>query len=225
MGKYNKNHTIYVNDKNEEVPSVTTILQLLNKPKLLKWVNHLGFKRQSYELVIQEYSDIGTLVHYIINCILSNQPIDKDLINKKYSNLYHILNPNFLHIKAFNIWKDLHTIKPIYLEESLVSDKFGGTIDFYGKIDNKLTILDFKTSKNFYSTMFLQLAGYCMLIEEKGLKVEKAGILIINNSGYKERIFTRRKLNNYIKVFKHLLTLFHSWYELNCTDEWGNILE
>jgi len=225
MGKYNKNHTIYINDKNIEVPSVTTILQLLNKPKLLKWVNYLGFKRQNYELVLQDYSNIGTLVHYIINCILSNQLIDKDLINKKYSNLYHVLNSNFLHIKAFNIWRELHTIKPIYLEESLTSEKFGGTIDFYGKIDNKLTILDFKTSKDFYSTMFLQLAGYCILIEEKGLEVDNVGILIINNSGYKERIFTRGKINKYIEVFKNLLSLFHLWYDLNHNDEWGNILE
>jgi len=221
MSKYSKNnHTIYINDNGIEIPSVTTILKILNKPKLLKWVNYLGFKRQKYEDVLQNYSDIGVLVHYVIQCTLSNQPFNLNDIRMK------CVNNAIFHIQAFKHWKDTHIIEPIMLEEQLVSERFGGTIDFYGKIDGKLLLLDFKTSKDFYSSMFLQLAGYYLLITEQKLIVDGIGIIIFNNNGVKEKIIiSKDTIEKYVEVFNYLLYLFHSWFDLNECDNWGSILE
>ena len=44
MGKFGNTHEEYINRDGVEVPSVTTILKLLNKPTLQKWANYLGFK-------------------------------------------------------------------------------------------------------------------------------------------------------------------------------------
>ena len=54
--------------------------------------------------------------------------------------------------KKYLEWKKQHTIKPITLEEPMVSEKyqFGGTIDFFGLIDNIPTLVDYKTC----STLF-----------------------------------------------------------------------
>ena len=46
---YTTGHTVYKNKYKKEVPSVTTILKILNKPALQKWANSLGFKRQKLD--------------------------------------------------------------------------------------------------------------------------------------------------------------------------------
>ena len=57
MGKYS-DHSTYINKKEVEVPSVTTIIKLLNKPFIAKWANSLGWKRQSYDKVLEEQKEI-----------------------------------------------------------------------------------------------------------------------------------------------------------------------
>ena len=53
MGKYS-DHSTYMNEEEVEVPSVTTIMKILNKPFIAKWANSLGWKRQSYDKVLEE---------------------------------------------------------------------------------------------------------------------------------------------------------------------------
>ena len=50
MGKYS-DHSTYINNNDIEVPSVTTILKVLNKPHIVNWANSLGWKKQSYKKV------------------------------------------------------------------------------------------------------------------------------------------------------------------------------
>ena len=68
--KYYSDHAAYFNDKNEEVPSVTTILKILNKPSLCKWANYLGFKRENVDKVLELKTKKGTAVHELLNSIL-----------------------------------------------------------------------------------------------------------------------------------------------------------
>jgi hypothetical protein len=216
--KYSKDHIEYYNKDNIEVPSVTTILKILNKPLIFKWANILGFKRQKIEDVLETTSYIGTLVHGAIQSYFMKMEfifIQHRMIGKSTLKLY---------LDKFFDWKNLHDIKVEFMEKSFVTDKYGGTIDFYGFYDDKRTILDFKTSKKFYSTMFLQLAAYCILLEERDYLVEQVGIIIINDKGYKEKIISRKKLNKYIEVFKSLLDLFHKWFDLNEEEGWESIL-
>jgi hypothetical protein len=130
-----------------------------------------------------------------------------------------------LYLNSFFDWLKKHKeIKPIFMEKKLISERYGGTVDFYGMVDGKATILDFKTSKTFYSSMFLQLAAYCIMLEEQGYPVEQVGIIIINNKGYDEKFISREILEKYIRVYKLLVELFHGWYDLNIDQGWGDIL-
>ena len=47
MFKLNKfsAHNVYCNKDDKEVPSVTTILKIINKPSLMYWANGMGFRR------------------------------------------------------------------------------------------------------------------------------------------------------------------------------------
>lgn len=219
MGKYSENHTLYYNDKGEEVPSATTLLKIINKPSLSNWANMLGFKRLRVSDVLNERSEFGTLIHEIISAyIKGNYYIycnDKDIPKEE---IYGALN-NFLK------WYNNNTIECIFSEESFSSDLFGGTIDFYGKVNGLHTIVDFKTSKQIRFTMFIQLALYTKLLEEKGYKVEQVGIVLCNERVHDTKFISREELNPYIDLANTLIDIFHKYYNLNEKDRWGENLK
>ena len=211
-------HAQYINEGNIEVPSVTTILKVLNKPSLNKWANFLGFKREKIDDVLKFSADKGTEVHYMLDAFLFQKKyifIETDNgVTKEY--LMTVLD-NFI------TWSKAHTIKPIFGEKSITCDKFGGTVDLYCELDGIPTILDFKTSKNFYSSMFLQLSAYTYMMELLDYEVEQVCILLINEKMCKHKIIKREELDKYIATFLILTKLFYSIYDLN--EEWGDLLE
>ena len=215
MGKYSE-HSTYINKEEVEVPSVTTIIKLLNKPFIAKWANSLGWKRQSYDKVLEESANKGTFVHETLHEYLFKEGKKFDLSNPEVMNfLYENLN-------AFKEFEKYYDIKPIWGEKSFSLDKFGGTVDLYCELDNKYTILDFKTSKRFYSSHFIQLGAYIQLLEANDYKVEQVAILRIREGDYDIKIINREDMNDYIELFNRLVEVFYLVYELN--EEWGDLL-
>jgi len=216
--KYSRNHTVYYNTSGIEVPSVTTILKILNKPFLAKWANIMGFRRQNIDDLLERSAQIGTLVH---------QAIEAYMMGKYYMWTGSRGGKQLImaYLNSFLEWKRTHTVQPIFMERQFVTTDYGGTVDFYGIVDLKKTILDFKTSKKVYPTMFLQLAAYCIMLEEQGYEVEQLGIVIVNENGFNEKIVPRSFMDRYIEIFKILVALFHSWYDVNISDGWGSILD
>jgi hypothetical protein len=212
-------HSTYFNKEKIEVPSVTTVLKILNKPFLQKWANIMGFKRKNIDDILENSAIIGTMVHQIIEAYLMKK--------------HYIFIPTRKHsreiamsyLNSFIEWKTTHNVEPIFMEKKFSSEKFGGTVDFYGIVDGKHTILDFKTSKKPYSSMFLQLAAYCIMLEENDYKVEQLAIIIVNEHGYNEKFIQREQLEPYMRVFRSLAQVFHDWYSLNIEDGWGDILK
>lgn len=215
MGKYSE-HSTYINKKEVEVPSVTTIIKLLNKPFIAKWANSLGWKRQSYDKVLEESANKGTFVHETLHEYLFKEGKKFDLSNPE------VLNFLYENLNTFKEFEKDYNIKPIWGEKSFSLDKFGGTVDLYCELDNKYTILDFKTSKRFYSSHFIQLGAYIQLLEANDYKVEQVAILRIREGDYDIKIINREDMNEYIELFNRLVEVFYLVYELN--EEWGDLL-
>ena len=215
MGKYSE-HSTYINKKEVEVPSVTTIIKLLNKPFIAKWANSLGWKRQSYDKVLEESANKGTFVHETLHEYLFKEGKKFDLSNPE------VLNFLYENLNTFKEFEKDYDIKPIWGEKSFSLDKFGGTVDLYCELDNKYTILDFKTSKRFYSSHFIQLGAYIQLLEANNYKVEQVAILRIREGDYDIKIINREDMNDYIELFNRLVEVFYLVYELN--EEWGDLL-
>ena len=213
--KYSKNHTVYYNKHKEEVPSVTTVLKVLNKPALVQWANRMGFAHKDINILLEESAIIGTFVHEVINSILR-----KSLYVYIKTDDRPPLKYIYGHLDAFFSWYKNNTIEPILLEKSLSCDEFGGTLDFYGKVNGKYTIIDFKTSKQIRFSMFLQLALYCILLELHGYKVEQVGIVLCNEKNRKVKYLSRDELNEYISISELLVKLFHKYYNLNNAHDW-----
>jgi len=193
-----KVHTIYKLANGQRVPSVTTYLGILAKPALIHWAWNLGVQGLDYRKVKDDASDIGTLVHYLILCDLKQK--EPSLEDYTQNQISAAATP----MCKYEQWKLEHTLEPILLETPLVSEnfKFGGTPDFYGHYDGKLTLLDFKTSGDVYFENFCQLAAYERLLKEHGHEVESSRIIRLSkviDEGFDDRPAGR--LDNHWKVF------------------------
>lgn len=214
------NHNRYINANGEEVPSVTTLLKILNKPALYSWSNYLGFKRVKYEDELDKSARRGKIVHQLIEGILNQNKIF-------YFDCYDDISKNEIYhcVDKFITWTKTYDVEKIFTEKSFSSLKYAGTVDFYGKVNGVKSIIDFKTSKQIRMTMFLQLALYTQLLEENGYEVEQVGILIVNNKNSGFKTISRKELEPYIDMGNTVVKLFYQYYDLNEKGGWKeNIL-
>lgn len=195
-----KVHTVYHNQSGKRVPSVTTYLHVLNKPALLKWAWECGLEGIDYTKVRDNAADIGTLAHYLVLCHLASEAPDVT----EYSPAD--LEKAETCLLKFWEWERSRKIEPIMLEEPLVSEEFqyGGTIDFYGRVDGIPTLLDFKTGKGVYDEMLYQVAAYARLLREHLQDVRQVKILRIGRNpeeGFEERTMDSARMVLYFDVF------------------------
>ena len=181
-----KIHTVYKTADSKRVPSVTTILGILNKPALLDWAWKCGCDGLDYKEVRDNAADIGILAHYLICCHLKGKQPD----TSEYSSADLDKAENSL-IKYWD-WEKGHELEQILIETPLVSEdyQFGGTIDFYGKVDGQPTLLDFKTGKALYKEATMQVVTYAHLLNENGHSVDTIKILRIGRDeteGFEEK--------------------------------------
>jgi len=204
-------HTIYKLNSGDRIPSVTTILGILNKPALLDWAWQMGTQGLDYKAIRDNAGDIGTLAHYLIICDLKGEEPD----TSEYS-AQDIEKAETCLIKYWD-WHKGHRVEPLMLETPLISEQyqFGGTIDFFGSVDGQPTLLDFKTGKAIYPEFFYQLAAYEQLLAEAGQLIEVTRILRIGRNedeGFEER--TIGKLDRQWQVFLNCLSIYNLQKEI-----------
>lgn len=170
-----KSHTIYKLADGTRVPGVTTFLNVLNKPALIKWANELGLQGINSSSYVDNLAAVGTLAHQMIMVHLKGEELD----TSDYTKTQIELAENSL-LSYFG-WEKTHKVEPILIETPLVSEeyRFGGTPDLLAKIDGVDTLMDFKTGKAIYPEHFIQVAAYWLLILEQSYTVDKAMILRI----------------------------------------------
>ena len=197
-----KAHTRYKNKKGEIVPGVTTVLGLLSKPQLVKWANNLGLQGIDSSKYVDKMASIGTLAHYMVECYLTKT--SQDLTAYSPEEIDKAENA----LISFFEWERQYEIEPLGNEMRLLSEEFGygGTVDFYCKINGKFNLVDFKTGKAIYNEHIIQLAAYRQLLVENGYPVQEVRILRIGRTeeeGFEERKETN--LLNHWLLFSHLL--------------------
>jgi len=175
MGKY-RAHIRYKLKDGTRVPGVTTITGELgwNKRVLINWANRIGLDGIEASKYTDDKADIGTLAHKFITDTLQGKKTNTDDYSK--NQIERAENS----VISFNSWIKDHRLEPQVIEMPLVSEKFkfGGTPDIYGLVDGIYTLIDLKTGKGIYDEHLIQTAGYSILLEEHGHKVEK--IIILN---------------------------------------------
>jgi hypothetical protein len=206
-----KIHTVYKLSDGSRVPSVTTILGILNKPALLDWAWRCGVEGKDYKAVRDNAADIGTLAHGLVMAHLTKTEFDKS----EYSSADIDKAENCL-IKYFD-WEKGHKIEVLMVETPMLSEtyRFGGTIDCLAKVDGELALIDHKTGKGIYSEMFYQLAAYRQLLRENGHVITNARILRIgrdSTEGFEERMMV--DLDKQFELFLACLKIYRLQAEL-----------
>ena len=194
----------------EVVPGVTTIIGGLgwNKQVLIYWANNLGLNGQDSKKYVDDKAFIGTLAHsFVLAELKGEKPDTSDYTANQIKQAQNCL-------KSYQNWKKNKKITPILVEKMLVHEelRFGGTPDFYGTIDDILTLVDYKTGKGgIYAEYKIQVSAYAKLIELTGNEIKEVRILNIPRSDdevFSEKIITSIELSAGWTIFKHLKGIF-----------------
>lgn len=197
-------HRFYKNEQ-EWVPSVTSVISLLNKQQIEAWKDKIG--RDEADKISKNATARGTLIHeYCENYLRNNIIQDNEYFKNSFINaLNKITNIRCLE-------QQLYSIK----------FKFAGTVDCIAEFNGKLSIIDFKTSeklkkKQYLDNYFMQTAAYSIAYEEMtGCKIDNLVIIIGVFNNMSTQIFNEN-INNICKntkktwgdSFRDLLTNFN----------------
>jgi hypothetical protein len=148
------------------VPSVTTMLAVIAKPALLAWHNRMGLEGIDTSKFVNSLAIIGTLAHAMATAYLRGESPEAECAGYDKATI-DLAENCFL---SFLSWAKDRDIKPVLMEVPMVSETFryGGKFDFYGTIDGRLTVADFKTGSGIWPEHFHQLAAYGHLLVENG---------------------------------------------------------
>ncbi len=204
-----KAHTRYTLEDGTRVPGVTTILNVIAKPALISWANRMGLDGINTAKHVDELADIGTLAHAMIAHHLGGPAPDLDDYSKNQ------ISRAENSVLSFHEWAKGKTLETVFSEAQMVSEelRYGGTCDWYGRIDGYDTILDLKTGKAIYDEMLYQVAAYWNLTIEQGWPVHDIRILQVGRSedeGFSERIIPAASIPQYFAVFTAALHLYET---------------
>ncbi len=154
--------------------SVTTVLKVLSEDAIQAWRRRVG--EDVANKIGVRAANRGTAVHSIIERYLDNNvEYDKDVMPDVLS--------TFKDVQPI---LDEHISEILGLEAPLYSKhlKLAGRVDCVGVFDNKLSIIDFKTSrkikkKEWIHNYFAQASAYAIMFEERtGIPVPQLVIII-----------------------------------------------
>lgn len=193
--------------------SVTTVLHVLGSDVLMRWANSMGFRHIDSEKYTEDKAIFGTLVHSGLQKIV-DPTADVEEVQPKDS--MHAFDANKCY-DSFERLLSQHEYKTIYTEKTLISHtiKTAGTLDWLAELDGKVTLIDFKTSKQVTFKHFLQLSAYMKLLEEEeGIVIERAAICLVNDNKSSFTFFSKELLDTAYLVFEKLNHFFQSKVEL-----------
>jgi hypothetical protein len=193
--------------KKFNIPGVTTVTGQFAKPFLIGWANRLGLEGTDSSKYTDEARDIGNAAHYLIESKLRNEVPNVDDFTGNQ------IDRASFGVKAFDDWASEHTVEPQLLEAVFTSEtyRYGGQLDFYGLLDGKPTLLDFKTSSDLYPEHGWQVAAYWKLLREAGHEVKGVRILRIgrtDDEGFDEHVLSGTQVIRGWRVFEALLNLY-----------------
>ena len=150
----------YVTLDGNNYPSVTTVLSLIHKDKIMEWRKRVGEEKANQ--IGTQAANRGTAVHNIIEKYINNEDTSDFMphVQQSLQNLKPLI--------------DKHVTKVFATECPLYSDhlKQAGTCDAIVEWDGVPTIVDWKTSKRPKKKVdipnyFMQLSAYAVMWEER----------------------------------------------------------
>lgn len=155
-------HSTYYTSTGKRVPSVTTVLNVLDAPGLKHWAWGCGQQGLHFDEVSRAAMWRGTLVH--LACEMDDPTAALTLCSDE-GERSTVLAGYSAYIK----WIVESNVSIECKESKLVSDRyeFGGTLDMVAAVNGQRMIVDIKTGKGLYSTNVAQQAAYAVAWKEQ----------------------------------------------------------
>jgi CRISPR/Cas system-associated exonuclease Cas4 (RecB family) len=203
-------HTPYVLN-GVEIPSVTEIISIIDKPFLRLWYGKNGTKE--CQRIMKESGELGSRVHDAIEAILKGE--EPPPLSPQEVGMVH----------WFELWQNETDFRPVELELKVVSErhKFHGTFDALGTFGDstELVMCDWKTSSKIDDSYALQLAAYAAAYEEQtGIGVTKGMIVRMDKKATSKKQFEVKEFNGLPKYFEVFLSCLDVWNFVNRRDKW-----
>lgn len=222
----------------ELYPSVTTVLQTLNKPALLNWIakeerTHVleqagkvyepGLTRADFLLklegsldtkkradrTVERALEIGTQAHRWIEWETHRR------MGQAVGPAPEVSTPAMTACGAWADWFTAHRVRPVLVEQVVYSRFHGyaGTCDLVAEIDGVLTLVDYKTSGGgrCYPEAHLQSAAYQAALAEMGHGDCARGLVVVLPKLPGDPTFTVHEVGpraHLLPVFVHLLEVW-----------------
>lgn len=189
------------------VPRVTSILSFIDNEGLIDWANYMGRKGLDNKKILESAANTGTIAHESIENYLRNG-IEPRNPAKAFMSFRKWYNERKLNYK----------MEVLGQEERLCCEWFTGTYDLLLKMNDKVFLVDFKTSNHVHYKYCLQLAAYRYMLKlNKGIDIDGCIILQLNKTSVKYTEYGLDFSNpddlNYInmceKAFLELAMLYH----------------
>ena len=169
----------YKTETGEYYPSVTSILNFYPKNGFFHaWLKDVG---HNSDIIARKAADEGTQVHNAIEAFLEGKEI-KWMDDKGHA-IYN-LDVWRMILRFSDFWKT-HKPKLIASELHLFSDELqvAGTMDLVVELNDKLWLLDIKTSNSLHTSHNLQLSAYAKAWNETHNEpVDETGIIWLKSS-------------------------------------------
>lgn len=180
----------YTTPEGNKYPSVTTMLGHFGKKQINEWRKRIG--EENANQISKAAASRGTKLHNIIEKYLGNE--DMQITDASQMELF----------KSCIMY--LNNIDNIRLQEKYLYSNYlrlAGTVDCIADYENKLSVIDFKTSSrpkqyNQIESYFLQTTAYAIMFEEcYRIPVSRIVIIIAVENDYPQ-VF-REKRDNFAK--------------------------
>ena len=133
--------------------------------------------------ILERARNRGSLVHelceeYLLTGDIEVEELDPEVLNYIYS---------------FVEWYKTYRPKILYTELQIFSEEFCGTLDLVAEIDNKILLIDYKTTSVIdKKSLSVQLCGYKKLCEIKNIHIDECWVLQLKQDGF---VFKPIKVN------------------------------
>lgn len=196
----------YVTPDGKQYPSVTTVTGLHSKKAIMEWRKRVGEEKANK--ISTQASARGTKVHALCEAYLNNEIYYKQGFSLTDLDMFYKIKP-ILDNKINNI----HALEiPLYSHHLRVA----GRVDCIAEYDNKLSIIDFKTStknknEKYIQNYFMQCSAYAVMYEElTKVPITNLVVIIAVQEG-NAQVFTKKR-DAYIKEFISYRKMFDELY-------------
>ena len=173
-----------VDGEERKLPSVTTVIALTkskkDKERIDRWKAKVG--EETAEKIKNEAAARGTAMHkYLEDLIRGQRSLDLTTVGQDAQKMAEIIVD-----RGLNRCSDIYGIEAVLYYPGL----YAGSCDLIGKIDDKVSIIDFKQTnkpkqREWIGDYFLQMAAYGMAHDAVyNTAIEQGVILMCSKDGY-----------------------------------------